>query len=270
MLGASRESLATVRRSLTERLGSAAGLDTLADELFAVARLLGREKALRGLLSDAGTGSERKAALVTSLLTGKVGAATLEVVNEAVTARWSSGRDLVDSVEILGFQTVFTAAEAAGDLDTVEDELFRFGRTVQAEAGLRALLTDLSVTGEAKTAVLRDLLAAKARPATVRLLEQVVTDPRGRKIEDSIARLVELAAERRQRLTAEVRVAAPLEAAQERRLTDSLGRLYSRDIQLHVVVDPTVLGGAVVRVGDEVLDGSIVRRLEQVRQRLVA
>ncbi|MCX9191900.1 F0F1 ATP synthase subunit delta [Carbonactinospora thermoautotrophica] len=271
MLGASRNSLAQVRESLTERAERTGvqGFDTLVEELFAVARLLSRESALRGLLADPGTAGRQKVSLLESLLSGKVAPLTLEVLGEVVEARWSSPRDLVDAVEILGFQAAFTLAENDGTLDAVEDELFRFSRIVEAQPTLRAVLTDPGLPADRKVAVVRDLLADKARPTTVRLLEQVIVDPRGRKVEDAVAQLSELAAERRKRLLAEVRVAAPLEPEQERRLAAALSRIYGREVQLQVAVDPTILGGVVVRVGDEVIDGSVMRRLEEARQRLV-
>ncbi len=102
----------------------------------------------------------------------------------------------------------------------------------------------------------------------MRLLEIAVTRPRGRSLETAIQDLLDLAAERRSRYVAQVRVARPLDADQEARLQASLARIYGREVQLQVDVDPTVLGGIEVRVGDEVIDGTVSRRLHDVRRSL--
>lgn len=262
MQGRIRESLTRLRELVT---GSSAGPPA---DLLAVAALLGREHRLRAVLSDAGTPQEVKVGLVDSLLDGRVGAPALDVVRGAVTSRWSHARDLPDALEAFGVQAAFAEAEAEGSLDRVEDELFRFGRTVAAETGLRQLLADPDVEDAAKVSLLRDLLGGRAAPLTLELLEHVVRSPRGRTLEEAIGELSALAAERTQEVVAGVRVAAPMAADQEQRLAAALGRLYGRPVRLQVSVDPTVLGGAVVTVGEEVIDGTVAHRLDQARRRM--
>jgi F-type H+-transporting ATPase subunit delta len=116
--------------------------------------------------------------------------------------------------------------------------------------------------------VLRDLVRDRVRPLTLALLEHVLRSPRGRRVEEAVEELVSLAAERREEIVADVRVAAPMTADQERRLAAALGGVYGRAVRLQVSVDPTLLGGVVVTVGDEVIDGSVVHRLEQARRAL--
>jgi F-type H+-transporting ATPase subunit delta len=111
--------------------------------------------------------------------------------------------------------------------------------------------------------------AGRAREATLRLVEVAVLRRRGRSLEDVLRELSELAAGRRERYVAHVRVAVPLDASQQERLQASLTRIYGRAVQLQVDVDPTVVGGAQVRVGDEVLDGTVTRKLEAARRGLV-
>ena len=189
-------------------------------------------------------------------------------LQDLVASPWHSPADLREAVETLAAEAALVSAEGDGALDDVEDELFRFARLLDREPELRAALTDPGLPEDRKTGLVRALLGERARPATVRLVEVAVTRPRGRSLERVLEELSRLAAARRQRLVAEVRVASPLDDAQTARLAGSLARLYGRPVQLQVDVDPAVLGGVQVRVGDEVLDGTVARRLAEVRRRL--
>ena len=165
---------------------------------------------------------------------------------------------------------MYKRQESEGHLDEVEDELFRFARLLEREPALRAALTDPALPVERKMGVLRELLTDRAQPTTERLVEQAVREPGGRTLEQVLASFSELAAQRRQRVLAEVRSAVPLTAAQLARLTTVLGTIYGRAIQVQSYVDPAVVGGVVVRIGDEVIDGSTVHQLAQARRRLGA
>ncbi|HJY24385.1 MAG TPA: ATP synthase F1 subunit delta, partial [Actinomycetes bacterium] len=168
----------------------------------------------------------------------------------------------------VGAQAAFSASEAAGTLDRVEDELFRFGRTLAAQPQLQSVLDDPGLPPERKLAVLDNLVAERVDPVTLQLLQHLVRSPRQRTLEDAVADLVELSAERRGRLLAEVTVAEPMTGEQEERLRGILVRLYGREIEVQVDIDPTVLGGVRVLVGDEIIDGTVTRRLAEARQRL--
>jgi F-type H+-transporting ATPase subunit delta len=171
-------------------------------------------------------------------------------------------------VEVLAADAALRAAEHDGVLDDVEDELFRFARLLEREPALRAALTDPGLPDDRKSGLLRELLGERARPQTLRLVEIAVTRSRGRSVETALDELADLAAQRRQRFVAQVRVARPLDLRQEARLSTALERLYGRRVQLQVDIDPAVLGGISVRVGDEVLDGTVQRNLEAVRRKL--
>lgn len=261
MFGASRESL----RSLREAVGNRTGLT---DDAFAVVALLDREPALRGALADGGTPENERTAIVDRLLSGRIRDDSLEVVKDAVRLRWSSSLDLADALEIVGAQSAFAASEDAGTLDRVEDELFRFARMLAAQPQLQSVFDDPGLPADRKLAVLDDLLAERVDPATLLLLQHVVRTPRRRTLEDALGDLVELSAERRGRLLAEVTVAEPMTAEQQNRLRGILTRLYGREVEVQVGVDPTVLGGVRVLVGDEIIDGTVTRRLAEARQRL--
>ncbi|MGW6745369.1 F0F1 ATP synthase subunit delta [Streptomyces sp. NPDC055025] len=269
MNGASREALAAARERL-DALTDSTSVDAakLAEELAAVTALLDREVSLRRVLTDPAQPGEAKAELAGRLLSGQVGGPTADLVSGMVRSRWSQPRDLVDSVEELSALAELTAAQRTGTLDDVEDELFRFGRIVESSTGLRAALTDRSATVSAKTALLHGLLGGRAEPATERLVARLVTQPRGRSLESGLQTLSRLAAARRDRMVAVVTSAVPLSEGQKRRLGAALTKLYGHPMHLNLDVDPEVLGGISVRVGDEIINGTVADRLEEAERRL--
>ncbi|MFJ7195386.1 MULTISPECIES: F0F1 ATP synthase subunit delta [unclassified Streptomyces] len=269
MNGASREALAAARESL-DALTDNTSVDAakLAEELAAVTALLQREVSLRRVLTDPSQPGEARAELAGRLLRGQVGGETVDLISGMVRSRWSQSRDLVDSTEELANTADLTAAQRGGDLDDVEDELFRFGRIVASDKGLRAALTDRSASASAKGQLLHSLLGGKARPATERLIARLVTQPRGRSLEEGLESLSKLAAERRERMVAVVTSAVPLSDRQKQRLGAALAKIYGRPMHLNLDVDPTVLGGIAVRVGDEVINGTISERLEEATRRM--
>jgi F-type H+-transporting ATPase subunit delta len=269
MNGASREALAATRErldALTDSTSVDAG--TLADELAAVTALLDREVGLRRVLTDPAQAGEAKAELARRLLGSQVGGATADLVSGMVRSRWSQSRDLVDGLEELANTAELTAAQKTGALDDVEDELFRFGRIVSSNTELRAALTDRAATAAAKIELLHQLLGGRADAATERLVTRLVTAPRGRSLESGLESLSKLAAERRDRLVAVVTSAVPLSDAQKQRLGAALAKLYGHKMHLNIDVDPEVLGGIRVQVGDEVINGSIADRIEDAGRRL--
>jgi F-type H+-transporting ATPase subunit delta len=165
-------------------------------------------------------------------------------------------------------EAMFSVAEAEDALDVVEDELFRFARELEREPSLRDALTDPVLPSERKRAVLQDVLGPRANPQTVSLLGFIVEQGRARELPAIVDELAALAAERRQAAVAEVRTAVPLDADRRDRLAQALGTATGKKVELKVVVDPAVVGGVVARVGDQVIDGSVRRRLELARQRL--
>jgi len=269
MLGASRWSLAAASEALVERSrADAAVLAAVGPELFAVAGLLETSTDLRRLLSDSGADDERRREVAMTLLGDRVRPDTLAVFTDTVGRRWSKPRDLVDAVEQLGAQSLFLAAESAGRIDAIEDELYRLSRIVESNPGLRTALSDRWLPPDQKVALARELFADRVDATTEAVVEQVVAHPRGRRVGDALADLARLAAERHAELLAEAHVARPLTAEQVARLTAALTRVYGRQVRVTVVDDPEVLGGIRVVVGEEVVDGSVERRIEQARDQL--
>jgi F-type H+-transporting ATPase subunit delta len=166
-------------------------------------------------------------------------------------------------------QALFAVAEAEGDLEQVEDELFRFGSAVEREPELRQALTDPALPAERKKAVIAELLGRKTSRHTVALLGFLVDQGRTKDVPRIIEAMAELAAERRRRALAEVRTAVPLDAKRRDELARALSHATGKEVELKVLVDPSVIGGVVAQVGDQVFDGSIRRKLELARERLV-
>ena len=165
-------------------------------------------------------------------------------------------------------QALFVVAEAEGVLDAVEDELFRFARALERETRLRDALTDPALPPERKKAVLTDVLGERVNSHTVNLLGFIVEQGRAKEVPAIADELAAVAAERRQAAVAEVRTAVPLDQEHRERLAEALQKATGKRIELKAVVDPAVIGGVVARVGDQVIDGSIRRRLELARERL--
>lgn len=243
-------------------------LMALADELFAVGRLLNGQLTLRRALSDPAGRPEERAALAERLLASKVSGTALDLVQTVVRLRWSHPIDLVDAFAALATEASLDAADARGELDGVEDELFRFGRIIAGDRELGRILSDRKAPPQGKGALLDRLLSGRVSPVTEQLLRNVLTGPHVGTAENAVQRLSEVASRRRGQSVARVTTAVALTAAQEQRLSDVLRRIYGRTVGLQVTIDPSLLGGLVVRVGDEVIDGSIAHRLEAAERRL--
>jgi F-type H+-transporting ATPase subunit delta len=240
----------------------------LADELFAVAHLLEGQPSLRRAMSDASARPDDRGGLVRRLLGAQISPTALTVVEAVARQRWSRPLDLVEATETLAVEAALDAAEARAELDSVEDELFRFGRIIAGDDDLLRILGDRNAPREGKAALLDRLLTGKVSPVTERLVRNSLTSPNVHNAENVVERLSEVAARRRGMSVAHVTSAVALTAVQERRLAEVLERLYGRSIGLQVQVDPAVLGGLVIRVGDEIIDGSIAHRLEAAGRRL--
>ncbi|MFC7644613.1 F0F1 ATP synthase subunit delta [Streptosporangium lutulentum] len=269
MRGLSRASLAEVEERFNAVAGSA-DLGTLADELFSVADLFDREHGLRRNLSDPARPAAQKAQAVRVLLEGKVSNAALETVTAAVSAKWARSGDLSDALERLGVIAAAAEAEAQGKLDEVEDELFRFGRIVASNLELHRTLAAQGVSAQGKGELLTSLLGSKVAPTSLRLITQLVVHPRGRSLDRGLEEFGRLVAAQRQRLVAVVRSAIELSEEQKQRLATWLRTSYGHDVHLNVEVDPRVIGGFSVHIGDDLIDTTIAGRIEEVRRRLAS
>jgi F-type H+-transporting ATPase subunit delta len=165
-------------------------------------------------------------------------------------------------------EALFAVARAEGDLDEVDDELFRFSQTLQGNDELRDAVTNAGIPAARRQQIVEDLLGGKASPTTVALVSMVVGTGRARDLPTIIQRLVEMSAAEANKEVAEVRTAVPLTDDQRARLAKALGDATGKQVEIKVVVDPSVLGGIVAQVGDTVIDGSVRRRLDHLKNAL--
>jgi F-type H+-transporting ATPase subunit delta len=269
--GASRATYADLLDRLTaEGITSAAVATRLANELFAVVGLLDDEHGLRRALSDPGKPAAEKGAVVSALLRGKVTRLAESLVVAAAEGHWATSGDMVDAIEELAITAMVLAAEAEDSLDDLEDGLFRFGRVVAGQPDLRAALADPALPENGKRELLDTLLRGKVTPVTLAVISQVVAHPRGRPINLALDLCAGIAARRREQLIAVVRSATELSATQRRRLAQALAQSYGHAIHLNVVLDPSVVGGISVQIGDELIDGTAASRLAAVRRKLAS
>lgn len=169
-----------------------------------------------------------------------------------------------------GYATaILELAKAEGELERIGDELFRIARAFESSNELREALTDPRLAAERKKAVVDDLLGGKSSPLAVNLVNFVVGLGRASDLPAIADRLAERAAAARNKVIAEVRSASELDEETIARLAASLGRATGRDVEVKTVVDPSVIGGVVARVGDVVIDGTVHHRLDEIRDTLI-
>jgi len=170
---------------------------------------------------------------------------------------------------IVGYANgILELAKAEGEVERVEDELFSFAQALDKSAELRSSLTDPQLPVERKQAVIAELLGERASALTVGLVQFIVSQGRVSELPDIARALVEKAAESRSRALAEVRSAVPLDEDTIARLTAALSKATGKKVEVKVIVDESIIGGIVARVGDTVIDGSIARRMDSLRQAL--
>lgn len=244
-------------------------LTTLSDDLAGVAALLNAEPVVNRYLTQPGQDPAPRVRLAQRLLTGKVGGPALELATAAVTERWSATADLVDALENLARQALLVRAERAGGVDEVEDQLFRFSRVLDAQPRLDTLLSDTTAPTDGRVALVRKVLErGGAGPIAVSLLTQTVRLLRGERAAQAVLNLAEVAVARRGEVVAHVGAAAEITDAQQGRLTAVLSRIYGHPVKVQMQIDPALLGGLSITVGDEVIDGTLAARLTAAQAQL--
>jgi len=269
MQGSSRAAFAAGRDAFVAALASGADGSALAEDLFGVTGALDSSASLRRALVDPSRDATAKTGLVDTLFGSKISTAATDLLKTLVSQRWADERDLGDATESLAVEAVVALAEAGDRLDALEDDLFRFGRVVTADPGLRDALSASGGDEGVKARLVEDLLEGKASAETIRLARQAAVFPRGRRFGRALESYLGVAAKRREQLTATVTAAVPLDDTQRERLGQALSGIYHRSVQINVVLDPAVVGGIRVQVGDEVVDGTILRRLQEAERALL-
>jgi F-type H+-transporting ATPase subunit delta len=263
--GVSAASLATLLQAVEDSDGD---LAAVGDELFSVAAALDHTPAVRRILTDPSTEANARAGVAASVLGDKVSPATLAVVDAAARGRWTGGRALSDAIELAGLAAHVAAADRSGNLDTVETELFETQRIIDGERELRATLSDRTIPAGRKAPLVDSIFGDKVDAATLALLRQAAACRTG-SFDSVLERFADEVAARRKRTLAEVRTAAPLSADDVARLQAALSSKYGKEVHLNTIVDPAIIGGLKISIGDDVIDGTIVGRLEDARRQLV-
>lgn len=263
--GASAEAHGALSDQLVTALQGGADAARVGDDLFSVAGVLRSEPALRRVATDVSIDAEAKRGLVRDLFAGKLDDAALDLVADAVGRRWTVARDLADTLEHLS--EVAIVRSAGEDSEKLVDELFELAQVVGDHSDLRNALSDPSRSTEDKAALVGGLLEGRALPATQTLAAQALAGTY-RTVGVALDTYQQVAAQVHGERVATVRVAQPLGDADRQRLADALSRQYDRTVHLNVIVDPDVIGGIRVEIGDDVIDGTVSSRLDVARRKL--
>ncbi|ULE31602.1 F0F1 ATP synthase subunit B/delta [Mycobacterium sp. IDR2000157661] len=267
---ASRDSL---RKVVEQFDGVVSGLDgaaltRLADDLASAAKLFRSEALLARHLADPSTGSGPKVQLVERVLSGKVSDAALDILKTAAAQRWSSTLDMIHAIQHIARLALLVRAEAEGQIEDVEDQLFRFSRILDVQPRLITLLSEYATPVDGRISLLNNLLARRASKNTADLLRQTIGLLHGERADEEIRGLANLAVSRRGEIVAHVTAAAELTETQSTRLTELLTRIYGHPVSLQLDVKPELLGGLTIAVGDEVIDGSLASKLAAAESHL--
>ena len=273
MAGVSSESLTAALVALEAKLPNASL--QLAKELFGILGTVDSSAGLRRALTDPSRSGDEKSALVKQLFSGKVSADAVEIASGLAGSRWASARDIGDALETLAASVVIAVAEnksavsASGitGLEALENDLFAFNHAVDASHEVQRALSEPQASQAAKVALAGKLVPSASEEAKV-LIGQAVSQPRGLKATKLVSRFAELAAKRQQRWIATVSVTRPLTEAQTSRLQAGLNALYGRELKINMNVDPALIGGIRIQIGDEVVDASVLARLGQLHRQL--
>jgi F-type H+-transporting ATPase subunit delta len=273
MAGISSESLTTALAQLEAKLPFASL--QLAKDLFGILGTVDSSAGLRRALTDPSRNGDEKSALVKQLVGGKVSADAADIAGGLASSRWANARDIGDALETLAATVVISVAEnksavsASGitGLEELENDLFSFNQAVASSHEVQRALSEPQASAAAKATLAERLVPGVSEEAKV-LITQAVTQPRGIKPTRLVGRFAELAAKRQQRWIATVSVTRPLTQTQLARLQAGLNALYGRELKVNVNVDPALIGGIRVQVGDEVLDASVITRLSELQRQL--
>jgi len=260
--GSSRQSLVIARGSLDAAVKgvSAATASEISTHLFFAAEVFASKTALRRAITDPSRDIASKTALIKELFGSKIGKEASDLISGIAALRWSAGKDVIYVLEQLAIEAEASAANINNELDRVEDELFSASRLLVDSSELRSALVG-GASADLKAALVTEILSKNASASTVKLVRALVTQRRGRSIEAAFAEYLFGLANRRNRLIAVVRTAAPISDAQKVRLSGAIEKQVGQPIRVNIQVDPTIIGGVSIKFADELIDASISNRL---------
>jgi len=239
-----------------------AGLED-ARELFQASRAIERSAQVRSALADPVSTPDARAALAERVL-GQLGATAVSIVAHLARQRWSEPDDILAAIDAAGIRV---AVQAAGETD-VAGEIASFQRIVASDAELELALGGLRGTADDKARLVERLLAGRSSATTAVILDHLVRAPRGRRIGQLLRGAADEVAAAAGRSLATVTTAREIPAAQLDRLRSGLERQYGRTLQLQQIVDPEVLGGLRVSIGDDIIDGTVRSKFTDLRLKL--
>ena len=260
--GSSRQSLVIARGKLDAAVkgANAATASEISTHLFFAAEVFAGNTSLRRAITDPSRDIAAKNALIADLFSSKIGKEASALISDVAALRWSASKDVIYVLEQLAIEAEASAANINNELDRVEDELFSASRSLLDSSELRSALVG-GAGADLKAQLVTDLLSKSASASTVKLVRALVTQRRGRSLEAAFADYLFGLANRRNRLIAVVRTAAPISDAQKVRLSGAIEKQVGQPIRVNIQVDPTILGGVSIKFADELIDASISNRL---------
>ena len=260
--GSSRQSLVIARGALDAAVKgtSSATASEISTHLFFAAEVFASKTALRRAITDPSRDIAAKSALIKDLFGSKIGKEASDLISGIAALRWSASKDVIYVLEQLAIEAEASAANINNELDRVEDELFSASRALVDSSELRRALVG-GAGADLKAQLVTEILSKKASASTVKLVRALVTQRRGRSLEAAFAEYLFGLANRRNRLIAVVRTAAPISDAQRVRLSGAIEKQVGQPIRVNIQVDPTIIGGISIKFADELIDASISNRL---------
>ena len=270
LTGSSKVSLVALRATLETSLASKSATDVaaLASDLAEIRSALDSSSGLRRALTDPARSAEAKSSLVKELFGKVVSPSALSLIESAVSLRWSSGSDLADAMEAITVEALAISSELVGESELLEVEILAIVRSIESSAELRKGLNDPKYPTSAKQEMLHSLVGGAVSASTSRVLDAMITSLRGRNVERTLSLYSKLVLARKERTVAHVKSAVALDDARLTRLATALEKALGRKIRVDVEVDALVMGGISVRIGDDLIDGTVVNRLMEASRSL--
>lgn len=241
----------------------------IGNELFTITKVLDDSIQLERALTDPSRPVADKVAVLTELLGDNVHPMTMEIMTDLVSRHWSRARDIANAVEDFGVDAMMYYADATGATLQVSVELSELHSALLNLPVVRAKLYDYQATSEARVKLFREVFSGKTlNKVTMRLAEHATCNLRRRRYLETIQWLVNKFSRHMGESMVTVTTATPLKKEQIKRLVEVYSAKVGRQVHINSVVDPTVLGGMRIQVGDEVTDNTVVAQLQNLHRKV--
>lgn len=263
-MGSATRQATTSSQAALAALGGKVDLAT-AEQLFAAGQAVAESAQLRAMLTDPAINLASKESLLAQVFGSRQGKDAAALLSAVVASEWSSQGDLLIGIEDLALRVAALSAPASINIDA---ELFAFSRLVASDNELELALGTKSGDPASMAALVAELLGGKASEHTIVVISALVRQPLGRRIGALLEHAATVIADQAGQRIATVTSAAPIAESQLAALTKSLTKMYGRELRLNLEIDPSIIGGLRVQVGDDVIDGSVSSRLNELRIQL--